>query len=300
MHNGEIRQNDRLSGSFTAWVSGARPRTLPAAIVPVAVGTGIAVARSHFRLLEAFLALGVSLALQIGTNYANDYSDGIKGTDDKRSGPVRLVASGLKTPRSVKVASFVFFGVAGVMGLILALLTSLWLIPIGAAAILAGWFYTGGPRPYGYYGYGELFVFIFFGLVAVSGTAFVQVGSLQVSQLVVSVPVGISSVCLLVVNNLRDIPTDTKAGKKTLAVRIGDHGTRTFFGGLILVMFLFVAATSLYFRFAWLGLVAVAFAWPALRPVRRGASGRDLIPALEATGRMQLALALFFSIGIAL
>ncbi len=286
--------------SLSLWIAGARPRTLPAAVVPVAVGSGVAISANSFRPVEALLALGVSLSLQIASNYSNDYSDGIRGTDEKRSGPVRLVASGLKSPKAVKKVAIGFFALAGVLGLILALLTSFWLLAVGAAAILAGWFYTGGPKPYGYYGYGELFVFVFFGLVAVVGTAYVQIGSVSLRQFLVAIPVGISSVCLLVVNNLRDIPSDARSGKKTLAVRMGDRLTRVLYAGLVALMFGLVAVSWLYFRFAPLGLLAIPFAFAPLRAILRGASGKELIPALGLTGRMQLALALFFSIGIAL
>jgi 1,4-dihydroxy-2-naphthoate octaprenyltransferase len=260
----------------------------------------VAAAAGRVRLLEAMLALSVSLSLQIASNYSNDYSDGIRGTDEKRSGPLRLVASGSKSPKVVRRVAVGFFVLAGILGLILAVLTSFWLIVVGVAAILAGWFYTGGSKPYGYYGYGELFVFIFFGLVAVVGTAFVQIGQVNFSQFLVAVPVGISSVCLLVVNNLRDIPSDAKAGKKTLAVRIGDRWTRILYLSLVVVMFVFVAFSWFYFRFGPLGLLAIPFAFAPIRAVAGGASGQELIPALGLTGRMQLALALFFSIGIAL
>ncbi|NNN19934.1 MAG: 1,4-dihydroxy-2-naphthoate polyprenyltransferase [Acidimicrobiaceae bacterium] len=286
--------------SFSIWVAGARPRTLPAAVVPVAVGTGVAISAGHFRLLEALLALGVALSLQVASNLSNDYSDGIRGTDETRSGPVRLVASGAKSPEVVKRAAFGFFLLAGILGLILAALTTYWLILVGAAAILAGWFYTGGPKPYGYYGYGELFVFIFFGLVAVVGTAFVQIGEVNLSEFLVAFPVGISSVCLLVVNNLRDIPSDSGAGKKTLAVRIGDCATRRLYITLIVVMFVFVALSWFYFRFGPLGLLAIPFSLSPVKAIRSGARGKELIPALSLTGRMQLALALFFSVGIAI
>jgi len=285
---------------FSLWIAGARPRTLPAAVVPVAVGSGVAVSAGRFRPLEALLALGVSLSLQIASNYSNDYSDGVRGTDEKRSGPLRLVASGLKSPKAVKMAAVGSFALAGVLGLVLAVLTSYWLIIVGALAILAGWLYTGGPKPYGYYGYGELFVFIFFGLVAVVGTAYVQTGRVDLSEFLVAIPVGISSVCLLVVNNLRDIPSDSKAGKKTLAVRIGDLATRRLYFMLVVLMFLFVAGSWAYFRFGPLGLVAIPFSIRPLKKVLKGASGKDLISALSLTGKMQLALALFFSVGIAL
>ena len=286
--------------SLTLWVAGARPRTLPAAVVPVAVGTGVAVSAGSFRPLEAVLALGVSLSLQIASNYSNDYSDGIRGTDENRAGPVRLVASGLKSAKVVKRAAFGFFLLAGILGLILAVMTTFWLIAVGAAAILAGWFYTGGPKPYGYYGYGELFVFIFFGLVAVVGTAYVQIGHVTLGQFLVAVPVGISSVCLLVVNNLRDIPSDTSSGKKTLAVRIGDSGTRLLYSVLVVLMFIFVALSWFYFRFGPFGLLAIPFSFQPLKAIHGGAKGKELIPALGLTGRMQLALAVFFSVAIAL
>lgn len=286
--------------SLKLWIAGARPRTLPAAVVPVAVGTGIAVSAHQFKLTRALLALGVSVALQIATNYANDYSDGIKGTDDRRSGPVRLVASGLVDPIKVKLVSFGFFLLAGVLGLGLAVLTSPWLLVVGAGAILAGWYYTGGSKPYGYYGYGELFVFVFFGLVAVVGTAYVQTGMVSVSEFLIAVPVGISSVCMLVVNNLRDIPSDATTGKKTLAVRMGDGATRRLYFILVVAMFVFVAVSSIYFRYGFLGLLAIPYSISPIRSIMRGSKGKDLIPALVSTGRMQLALAFFFSIGIAL
>lgn len=285
---------------FDLWIAGARPRTLPAAVVPVAVGTGVALEAHHFRVIEALLALGVSLSLQIATNYSNDYSDGIKGTDEQRAGPVRLVATGLKSPRAVKLAAVGFFTLAGLMGLVLAALTSYWLIAVGALAILAGWFYTGGPKPYGYYGFGEFFVFVFFGLVAVVGTSYVQVGIVTFGQIFVAIPVGISSVCLLVVNNLRDIPSDAKSGKNTLAVRMGDQLTRRFYLFLVVSMFALVALSSFIYRFAFIGLLAIPFAWRPIRSINSGDTGRGLIPALGATGRMQIALALFFAIGIAL
>ena len=286
--------------SLGHWIAGARPRTLPAAVVPVAVGTGVAVSAGSFRPFEALLALGVSLSLQIASNYSNDYSDGIRGTDEKRSGPLRLVASGVKSPKAVKMAAAGFFMLAGVLGLVLAVLASYWLIVVGALAILAGWLYTGGPKPYGYYGYGELFVFIFFGLVAVVGTAYVQTGRVDLSEFLVAIPVGISSVCLLVVNNLRDIPSDSSSGKKTLAVRIGDSATRRLYFLLVVLMFVLVAGSWPYFRFGPLGLLAIPFSIRPLKTILKGASGKDLISALSLTGKMQLALALFFSVGIAL
>src|SRR3954469_25749709 len=215
------------------WVAGARPRTLPAAIVPVLVGTAVASAQGDVIWWRAGLAMVVALAIQVGTNYANDYHDGIRGTDDVRVGPVRLVASGLAAPAAVKRAAVLAFAVAGVAGLALAAATTWWLLVVGAISFAAGWLYTGGPRPYGYYGLGELFVFIFFGVVATTGSAYVHLERITGLALLASVPVGLLATALLVVNNLRDIPTDATSGKRTLAVRIGDRGTRSLYvGGL--------------------------------------------------------------------
>ena len=214
------------------WVEGARPRTLPAAVAPVVAGTGAAAAASGAVWWKAVLALGVSLALQVGVNYANDYSDGVRGTDSERVGPLRLVGSGVAAPAAVRRAAWLAFTVAGALGLVLAATSGWWLVAVGAAAVLAAWLYTGGPRPYGYAGLGELFVFVFFGLVAVCGTTYVQVGRVTGPALVCAVAVGLLACAILVVNNLRDIPTDTTAGKRTLAVRLGDRGTRRLYAAL--------------------------------------------------------------------
>jgi 1,4-dihydroxy-2-naphthoate octaprenyltransferase len=211
------------------WLQGARPRTLPAALVPVAVGSGVAIGYGRFSAWKALLALVVALALQVGVNYANDYSDGIRGTDKARVGPVRLVAAGLAPPRQVLNAALASFAVAGVAGFVLAATTSWWLLALGAAAMAAAWTYTGGSHPYGYRGFGEVAVFAFFGVAAVVGTAFVQIRSLDWLALAASVPVGLLACALLVINNLRDIPSDTTAGKLTLAVRIGDQRTRRLY-----------------------------------------------------------------------
>ena len=211
------------------WVAGARPRTLPASIVPVLVGTACAVGEGTLVAWRALAAGVVALALQVGTNYANDYSDGMRGTDSERVGPVRLVASGLAAPKAVKRAAFASFLVAAAAGTALALATSPWLFLVGALAIAAGWFYTGGPKPYGYYGFGELFVFVFFGLVATAGSTFVQIERITGLSVAAATAVGFAAVALLVVNNLRDIPTDRFAGKKTLAVRLGEKRTRGFY-----------------------------------------------------------------------
>src|SRR4051812_20266844 len=260
-------------------MAGARPRTLPAAIVPVLVGTGLAIGDARFIAWRALLALVVSLALQVGTNYANDYSDGIRGTDDVRVGPVRLVGSGLAAPAAVKRAAFLSFGVAAVAGLVLALVTSPWLLLVGAASIAAGWLYTGGPRPYGYYGFGELFVFVFFGLVAVAGTAYVQEERLTGLMIAAAIPVGMLCTAILVVNNLRDIPTDTVSGKKTMAVRIGDDATRGVFRGLVLGSPLLAAAVALPWALPIIALV------PGVRLARQldDRRGPALIPVLVDT-----------------
>src|SRR3954469_731818 len=222
------------------WVAGARPRTLPAAVVPVLVGTGVASAQGTVIWWRALAALVVALAIQVGTNYANDYHDGIRGTDDSRVGPVRLVASKLATPAAVRRAAIASFAVAGVAGVALAAATTWWLLLVGAASFAAGWLYTGGPRPYGYYGFGELFVFVFFGVVATTGSAYVHLERITGLALLASVPVGLLATALLIVNNLRDIPTDAVAGKRTLAVRIGDRVTRIMYAACLAVAFVCV------------------------------------------------------------
>jgi 1,4-dihydroxy-2-naphthoate octaprenyltransferase len=277
-------------------------RTLPAAIVPVAVGTGVAIHEHGGVWWKAILALVVSLALQVGVNYANDYSDGVRGTDAARTGPPRLVGGGLKPAAEVKRAALISFAVAGAAGLVLTFTTSLWLLPVGAAAVLAAWFYTGGPRPYGYAGLGELFVFVFFGVVATAGAAFVQTQDLTALALVASVPVGLLACALLVVNNLRDIPGDTVAGKRTLAVRLGDGRTRVLYIVLLVtacVLAVDVAAVA----GSVLPVVAVAAAAagvPGLKAVWAGATGRHLIPVLGATGKVQLAFGALLTLGLVL
>jgi 1,4-dihydroxy-2-naphthoate octaprenyltransferase len=247
------------------------------------------------------LALSVSLALQVGVNYANDYSDGIRGTDDVRVGPVRLVGQRLAEPRSVKRAAFAAFGVAALAGLALALLTTPLLIAVGLAAIAAAWGYTGGPRPYGYAGLGEAVVFVFFGVVAVVGSVYVQLERIPPSAWVASVPVGLLAVSLLVVNNLRDIPSDTSAGKRTLAVRLGDGPTRLLYVGCISVSLAAVPVMAVVAdRPA--ALIALASAAAALGPVRTvigGASGRALVAVLGATGRLQVVFGALLAVGLA-
>ena len=283
------------------WIIGARPRTLPAAIVPVLVGVACASGAPSPIWWRGVLAGLVSLALQIGVNYANDYSDGVKGTDAVRVGPLRLVGSGAATASHVKRAAFIMFGVAACAGLGLALMTSLWLVLVGALAIIAAWTYTGGPRPYGYAGWGEVFVFIFFGVVATTGTQFVVSEEFTVAGLVASIAVGCIACSLLVINNLRDIPGDTVAGKNTLAVKLGDANTRKFFALLVVVAALSICATAfLLSAYALFGLVGIVVLRPALEALARGAKGRDRIIVLGNVGRAQLVLGITFGAGIAL
>ncbi len=303
-----MRQS-RTVTSTAQWVAGARPRTLPAAVAPVLVGTSVALWHDGAILGRALLALLVSLALQVGVNYANDYSDGVRGTDHARVGPVRLVGQGLATPKAVKTAALLSFAVAGLAGLALVVLSGMWwLLLVGAAAIVAAWTYTGGPRPYGYAGLGELFVFVFFGLVAVCGTALVQCGFVSALAVLCGVGVGALSCAILVVNNLRDIPGDTVAGKNTLAVRIGDAATRRLYAALVGVAMAVPAVLGVAGSLApdtWpasaiLGLGAVLVAVAPLRTVREGATGRELVAVLGATGRLLLIYGVLLSLGIAL
>jgi 1,4-dihydroxy-2-naphthoate octaprenyltransferase len=258
-----------------------------------AAGSGVVWWRSLYALL-------VSLALQIGVNYANDYSDGVRGTDNERVGPVRLVASGLATPRMVKQAAWICFAIAAVAGLVLALATSLWLVVVGLACVLAAWFYTGGPRPYGYAGFGELFVFVFFGIVAVVGTAYVSLQRITWLEVAAAVPVGLLAVALLVVNNLRDIPGDTAARKRTLAVRLGADRTRRLYVGCIVAAFAGVPVIAVWRPGAMVAWLAAVVAIGPARSVLKGAAGRTLIPVLGMTGRLHLAFGALLAIGILL
>lgn len=278
------------------WILGARPRTLPAAFAPVVVATALAGEDSS--LIAALLALFVSLALQIGVNYANDYSDGIRGTDNDRVGPIRITASGLATPQSVKRAAFLSFFLAAVAGLALAAMASWWLIAVGAAAILAAWGYTGGKNPYGYLGLGELFVFIFFGVVATVGTYFVQTGEVTLDALLVSIPMGTFSCALLAINNIRDRALDLPAGKKTLAVRMGDRNARYFFTTLIALGYL--ATFAMLNPWTLLTLLSLPIAVSLVRGVLGNAQGRELIPFLAKTGKLQLQFSILLSIALVL
>jgi len=329
-----------VPGPVRRWVLGARPRTLPAALVPVLVGTAVgwllgevlqqwsvAGRPSGFPTgpvtgLDGFVwwraagALVVALAVQVGTNYANDYSDGVRGTDDVRVGPLRLVASGLATPRSVKTASWAAFTVAGFAGLALAAATTWWLLPVGAACFAAGWLYTGGPRPYGYLGLGEVFVFVFFGVVATVGSSFVQVGHLllplvpgrstagpafdRLLPLWASIPVGLLATALLEANNLRDIVGDAATGKRTLAVRLGRRRAGWLYVGSIVGAVAGVALAAAVRPFALIALLALPLAVAPVRSVIGGAEGHGLLPVLGATGRLQLAMGLLLALGILL
>ncbi len=282
------------------WVAGARPRTLPAAVVPVVVGSGVAFGYGRFSLWRAALALLVALALQIGVNYANDYSDGIRGTDEVRVGPVRLVGSGLAKPKHVLAAALGCFAVACVAGLVLAAVSSWWLLLLGAAAVAAAWFYTGGSRPYGYRALGELSVFVFFGLAAVAGTAYVQMLSLTWLPWAAAAAIGLLACALLVINNLRDIPTDSETGKRTLAVVLGDHRTRLLYIGCLLVPFCVALALAPARPLSLLALAALPLAFAPVRHVREGATGRGLIVALGQTGRLELAYGALLTLGLAI
>lgn len=283
------------------WVQGARPRTLPAAIAPVAIGTGLAVRVDAFVPLLAVLCLVVAIALQVGVNYANDYSDGVKGTDEQRIGPVRLVGQGLASPGAVRAAALVSFVVAMVAGLVItAIIGQWWLLAIGAACVAAAWLYTGGPRPYGYHGLGEVFVLVFFGLVPVCGTEYVQALTVSAGGVLGGIAVGLLSCAVLVTNNLRDIPTDRVSGKRTLAVRLGDAATRA----LYVTMIVTAAAATVLMAFVttpWLliTLIAFGFAVAPLRVIYSGAVGPSLIPALKGTGILVLAYGLVVGTGLA-
>ncbi len=278
------------------WVLGARPRTLAAAIAPVLVATSFA--ENDWKPFPALLALLVSLSLQIGVNYANDYSDGIRGTDDSRVGPIRLTASGLASAKSVKNAAFISFFIAAVVGLVLALQTSLWLIAVGALAIAAAWGYTGGSNPYGYKGLGDISVFLFFGIVATVGSYFVQTEELNLQIFIVAVPMGALACAILAINNLRDRAEDELVGKRTMAVRLGDKGARLFYIWLLVSAHLFALLT--FQPFALLTLLALPLSASLARSVWAGTTGAALIPLLAKTGKLQIFFAALFALGLVL
>jgi 1,4-dihydroxy-2-naphthoate octaprenyltransferase len=324
-----------MSPPLKLWVAGARPRTLPAAIVPVVVGTAAGYLSSgHFTpqfsgnchaavcagfdrqlsWLNALLALIVALGIQIGTNYVNDYADGVRGTDEHRVGPIRLVAGKLATVREVKIAALIAFGVAALAGLGLAARVTWWLIPIGLVCGIAGWAYTGGPRPYGYLGFGELFVFVFFGLVATAGSAYVQHAPFVISLaghlfvykfdwwfvFWVGVPVGLLAAALLQANNLRDIATDTESGKKTLAVRLGRRRAGLFYGFTLIGVALSVGVVSSYRPWSLLALLALPVAIGPVRLALGDEEGRALLPMLGTTARLQILAGALLAIGLLL
>jgi len=285
------------------WVLGARPRTLVAAIVPVLVGTAVAAGGAGEGIIwwRAGAALVVAVAIQVATNYVNDYADGQRGSDRERVGPVRLVASGLASVAEVRRAALAAALVAAAAGLALAVAVGPELLGVGAASFAAGYLYTAGPRPYGYAGWGEVFVFVFFGVVATVGSTYVQLDRVTLLALGASIPVGLLATALLVVNNLRDIPSDAAAGKRTLAVHVGDPLTRTLYAGLVAGAFVALPVLALSRPGALLALVSAPVAVPPVRSVlSREAKGAELVPALAGTGRLQFAFGVLLAVGLAL
>ena len=276
------------------WILGARPRTLPAAIAPVVVAT--ALVGSDFNWFRAALALKVAVWLQVGVNFANDYSDGVKGTDADRVGPTRLVASGMATASAVKVAAIVSFAIASIAGAWLALLTSPWLILIGVVSIAAAWGYTGGKNPYGYKGLGDLSVFLFFGVVATMGTYYAQTEQITLLSFIVSIPMGALSCAILAINNLRDRPKDALVGKLTVAVRIGDRNARLMYVALLALAHLAAIATLI--PTALLTVLALPMSIALSRQVLSGISGKELIPVLGRTGKLQMVFSILLAIGL--
>ena len=279
------------------WILGARIKTLPAAIAPVIVGTSLA---DQINFINALLALIVSLSLQISVNYANDYSDGVRGTDTNRVGPTRLVASKLATASSVKNASFISFFVAIIAGTLLAFNTSIWLIAVGLISILAAWGYTGGKKPYGYLGFGEVVVFIFFGIVATVGSYYVQVEQISSNALLLSIPMGSLSCAILVINNLRDLNQDKLVSKRTMAVKLGDANTRIFYLLLLVLAQVSAAAAASINNYALLTLLWLPLTYSAANQVLRGASGNKLIIILGKTSRLQLLLAVTLAVSLSI
>jgi 1,4-dihydroxy-2-naphthoate octaprenyltransferase len=278
------------------WILGARLRTLPAAIAPVVVAT--ALAGSDWNWFRSVLALKVGVWLQIGVNYANDYSDGVKGSDDNRIGPTRLVASGLATSAQVKRAAFISFGFASIAGLWLSLLTSPWLILIGIAAIAAAWGYTGGKNPYGYSGWGEVSVFVFFGLIATVGTYYTQTGEITALSILCAIPMGSLSCAILAVNNIRDRAQDELVGKRTLAVRLGDAKARK--GFVVLLVIAHLSALATFVPWSILTLAVLPLTISISRAVMSGASGAELIPLLGKTGKLQMFFGALFALALAI
>lgn len=302
--NGAITPAAAGPASIGDWISGARLRTLPLAIAPVALGTGAAVVAGgagEFHWARALLALVVSVSLQIGVNYANDYSDGIRGTDDHRVGPARLTGGGSAKPRAVLTVALAFFAVAAIAGLVLIVVSQhWWLLIVGAAAIVAAWFYTGGKRPYGYLGLGEIFVFVFFGLVATTGTTYVQVGTVNLESWLSAVAIGLIACAVLMVNNLRDIKPDKVAGKRTLAVRVGARMSRVLFCVFLLVPFGIAAFFALFYPLAWYTMFVLLLALPASLIVATATTAKELILALKLTSLAALLYGVMLGLAFAL
>jgi 1,4-dihydroxy-2-naphthoate octaprenyltransferase len=296
--------------SLNIWFQGARPKTLGAAIAPVLVGSSIAYYEKSFSLTISLLALLVSISIQVAVNYANDYSDGIKGTDDQRVGPVRLVGQKLASPRSVKTAAILFFSVAALSGLFITILSQQWwFLLLGFSAIVAAWTYTGGPKPYGYAGLGELFVFIYFGLVAVIGTTYAQTLFFKPYFLLYSISIGLFASAILVANNLRDREKDKQNNKNTLAVKLGDKKTRNLYVLLMILPFILIVSLFIYNIFnpgtrigatIQIQLLAFVLAWRSIKPVINKVTGRDLIPVLVNTGKTEILWALLVSVALVL
>jgi 1,4-dihydroxy-2-naphthoate octaprenyltransferase len=283
------------------WVQGARVRTLPNSVAPVLVGAGAAEAVGRFHVWQSVLAMIVAVSLQVGVNYANDYSDGVRGTDARRVGPLRLVGSGLVAAPTVRNAAFTCFGIAGLAGIGLLIITGRWwLLVVGVVSVLGAWFYTGGSRPYGYRGWGEVAVFLFFGPVAVLGTLYVQSGRLSWAGVAGAVALGAFSAAVLVANNLRDVPTDRQAGKVTLAVRLGEGRTRTLYQGLVAVPFVITVIAAVGQPWLLVGLVAAVPVVPSVRRVRAGSTGLALIPVLRDTALAMLLWAVATALALAL
>lgn len=285
--------------SVSEWIEGARLRTLPAAIAPVFAGCAPAILNHHFNPVRALLCLVVALSLQVGVNYANDYSDGIRGTDAQRTGPMRLVGSGAASPTQVKYAAFACFGLACLAGLGLVVVTGQWwLIGLGVVCVVAAWFYTGGSHPYGYHGLGEVFVFIFFGLVAVVGTCYVQTATMPALSWLIAVCAGLLSSAILVTNNLRDLDSDLLAGKRTLETRLGDSGSRILYHGLALGATVCILWAAIGWNL-WLGcgLATVIFLVPGMAQIARGAQGMALVTTLKRTSLGLLAAGVGLFVG---
>lgn len=287
--------------TINEWIAGARPRTLPAAAAPVIVGSGAAAQIDSFSFVPAFLCLLLALALQIGVNYANDYSDGVKGTDLDRVGPLRLTASGIASPSHVKRAAFISLGVGALLGLVLVIMTGhWWLIAVGVLCLLAAWFYTGGKKPYGYSGLGEVGVFVFFGLVATLGTTYLQADTITWPAVFGAIAIGLIACAILMANNVRDIPTDIVSGKRTLAVRVGDHKARRLYVAMIFAPFGFALGCAFFNPWTVITLILLAPAVFLALPMLAGARGKLLVPVLAGTGMFELGFGILLGLGLAL